>query len=66
MFDNSIHFIKETVNGPRYCPSLEAKLLRYPERTQHKIWLEVEGAENELIYPNGISNSQTEEVQEHF
>lgn len=66
MFDNSIHFIKETVNGPRYCPSLEAKLLRYPERTQHKIWLEAEGAENELIYPNGISNSQTEEVQEQF
>ncbi|KAL6935070.1 related to Mitochondrial translation optimization protein 1 [Hanseniaspora guilliermondii] len=66
MFHNSIHFIKETVNGPRYCPSLEAKLLRYPERTHHKIWLEVEGANNSLIYPNGISNSQTEEVQERF
>ena len=66
MFDNSIHFIKETVNGPRYCPSLEAKLLRYPEKTEHKIWLEVEGACTDLIYPNGISNSQTEEVQEHF
>lgn len=66
MYDNSIHFIKETVNGPRYCPSLEAKLLRYPERTEHKIWLEVEGENSNLVYPNGISNSQTEEVQENF
>lgn len=66
MYDNSIHFIKETVNGPRYCPSLEAKLERYPEKETHKIWLEPEGLNSNTIYPNGISNSQTEEVQTKF
>ncbi|XBW35596.1 hypothetical protein QEN19_001170 [Hanseniaspora menglaensis] len=66
MYHNSIHFIKETVNGPRYCPSLEAKLERYPEKETHKIWLEPEGLKSNTIYPNGISNSQTEEVQTKF
>ena len=66
MYQNSIHFIKETVNGPRYCPSLEAKLERYPEKESHKIWLEPEGLNTDTIYPNGISNSQSEEVQTKF
>ena len=58
----SIH-IRETVKGPRYCPSLEAKILRFRERERHIVWLEPEGYDSELIYPNGISCSMPEGVQ---
>ena len=58
----SIH-IRETVKGPRYCPSLEAKILRFGDREAHVVWLEPEGYDSELIYPNGISCSMPEEVQ---
>ncbi|KAL3703354.1 Mitochondrial Translation Optimization [Talaromyces marneffei ATCC 18224] len=62
--DNSIH-IRETVRGPRYCPSLEAKILRFKHKKEHQIWLEPEGfAPNEVIYPNGISMTVPVEAQE--
>ncbi|RAL15857.1 tRNA modification protein MTO1 [Aspergillus homomorphus CBS 101889] len=53
--DKTIH-IRETVKGPRYCPSLESKIIRFGHKDQHVIWLEPEGfAPNDVIYPNGIS-----------
>jgi tRNA uridine 5-carboxymethylaminomethyl modification enzyme len=49
--------------GPRYCPSIEDKVVRFGERDGHQIFLEPEGFDDETIYPNGISTSLPEEVQ---
>ncbi|EJD00295.1 glucose-inhibited division protein A subfamily [Fomitiporia mediterranea MF3/22] len=59
----NIH-IQETRKGPRYCPSLEAKVRRFPSKSEHKVWLEPEGYDSDVIYPNGISCSLPEEIQE--
>lgn len=52
--------------GPRYCPSIEDKVVRFSEKDSHQIFLEPEGLESDLIYPNGISTSLPEEVQEAY
>src|SRR5262249_40447472 len=49
--------------GPRYCPSIEDKVVRFAAREGHQIFLEPEGLEDTTIYPNGISTSLPEEVQ---
>ncbi|KIM44194.1 hypothetical protein M413DRAFT_443223 [Hebeloma cylindrosporum] len=59
----SVH-IQETRKGPRYCPSLESKILRFGNKGKHLIWLEPEGYDSDVIYPNGISCSLPEDVQE--
>jgi tRNA uridine 5-carboxymethylaminomethyl modification enzyme len=52
--------------GPRYCPSIEDKINRFRDKTTHQIFLEPEGLDDPTIYPNGISTSLPEEVQEAF
>ncbi|MDR7065987.1 tRNA uridine 5-carboxymethylaminomethyl modification enzyme [Rhizobium rosettiformans] len=52
--------------GPRYCPSIEDKINRFGDRDGHQIFLEPEGLDDDTIYPNGISTSLPEEVQELF
>ncbi len=53
-------------NGPRYCPSIEDKINRFFDKDRHQIFLEPEGLDSDLIYPNGISTSLPIEVQEEF
>jgi len=50
--------------GPRYCPSLEDKVMRFPEHKTHHVFLEPEGWDSDLIYPNGISTSFGAEIQD--
>ncbi len=49
--------------GPRYCPSIEDKIVRFAHRERHQIFLEPEGLNSDIVYPNGISTSLPEEVQ---
>lgn len=52
--------------GPRYCPSIEDKIVRFGERDGHQIFLEPEGLDDPTVYPNGISTSLPRDVQEGF
>ncbi len=56
--------IKST--GPRYCPSIEDKVVRFKERSAHQIFLEPEGLDDDTVYPNGISTSLPEDIQSAF
>src|SRR5438477_37124 len=52
--------------GPRYCPSIEDKVMRFAERPRHQIFLEPEGLDDDTIYPNGVSTSLPRDVQAAF
>jgi tRNA uridine 5-carboxymethylaminomethyl modification enzyme len=55
-----------TGRGPRYCPSIEDKVVRFGNRDRHQIFLEPEGIDDSLVYPNGISTSLPADVQERM
>jgi tRNA uridine 5-carboxymethylaminomethyl modification enzyme len=52
--------------GPRYCPSIEDKVVRFADRDHHQIFLEPEGLDDDLVYPNGVSTSLPADVQDQF
>jgi len=52
--------------GPRYCPSIEDKIVRFADKLSHQVFLEPEGLDDPTIYPNGISTSLPEEIQEAY
>ena len=52
--------------GPRYCPSIEDKVVRFPDRSSHQVFLEPEGLDDDTVYPNGISTSLPTDVQDAF
>ncbi len=52
--------------GPRYCPSVEDKIVRFADKPSHQIFVEPEGLDTQLVYPNGISTSLPAETQERF
>ena len=52
--------------GPRYCPSIEDKIVRFAEKESHQIFLEPEGLDDHTVYPNGISTSLPEDVQKDY
>ena len=52
--------------GPRYCPSIEDKIVKFKEKERHQIFLEPEGLKDNIVYPNGISTSLPEDIQLHI
>ncbi|WP_373050033.1 tRNA uridine-5-carboxymethylaminomethyl(34) synthesis enzyme MnmG [Thalassovita aquimarina] len=52
--------------GPRYCPSIEDKIVRFADKTSHQVFLEPEGLDDHTVYPNGISTSLPEDVQRDY
>jgi tRNA uridine 5-carboxymethylaminomethyl modification enzyme len=52
--------------GPRYCPSIEDKVVKFADKSRHQVFLEKEGLDNDTIYPNGLSTSLPEDVQEDY
>ncbi|RSL95539.1 hypothetical protein CEP52_012016 [Fusarium oligoseptatum] len=61
--DKTIH-IRETIKGPRYCPSLESKVIRFADKDRHIVWLEPEGFDSPVVYPNGLSMTIPADAQE--
>ena len=64
--ESAVYGGRVTGRGPRYCPSIEDKVVRFADKTSHQIFLEPEGLDDDTVYPNGVSTSVSEETQSLF
>lgn len=64
--ESAVYGGRATGRGPRYCPSIEDKVVRFADKTGHQIFLEPEGLDDDTVYPNGISTSVSAETQDAF
>jgi tRNA uridine 5-carboxymethylaminomethyl modification enzyme len=64
--ESAVYGGRVTGIGPRYCPSIEDKVVRFADKTSHQIFLEPEGLDDDTVYPNGISTSVSEATQDLF
>jgi tRNA uridine 5-carboxymethylaminomethyl modification enzyme len=64
--ESAVYGGKVASRGPRYCPSIEDKVVRFRDKSQHQIFLEPEGLDDDTVYPNGISTSVSAETQDLF
>jgi tRNA uridine 5-carboxymethylaminomethyl modification enzyme len=64
--ESAVYGGRATGRGPRYCPSIEDKVVRFADKTSHQIFLEPEGLDDDTVYPNGVSTSVSEETQRLF
>ena len=64
--ESAVYGGKLSGRGPRYCPSIEDKVVRFADKTSHQIFLEPEGLDDPTVYPNGISTSVSEQTQLAF
>ncbi len=64
--ESAVYGGRVTGIGPRYCPSIEDKVVRFADKTSHQVFLEPEGLDDPTVYPNGVSTSVSEETQSLF